>query len=241
MHLSLRALVASSLLAGCGGAPLHAGPHAGGPEPRVVQIASSATLHVAPDRTCVELTFSELAPRLVDAHAAVERRRETFLASLEALDASLEVEAGSTDYAPEHTHRQGERVFLGYRASRSLTVRTDDRALVPEIVGRAGDGLHAVQVTHYREDLSRFRARLRELAVGAAREKAAQLAAGFGEELEGVLSVTEGGAQAQSRGYFAVDNVVASAAVAEEPRGGPPPPGAIALRLTLTVTFRLRE
>lgn len=226
--------------AGCATALPHpTAPVAAPAEPRVVQIAASATLHVAPDRACVELTFSELAPRLVDAHAEVERRHAAFLEALGALDGALEIESGSTLYAPEHTHRGGERVSLGYRASRSLTVRTADRAQVPEIIGRAGDGLHAVQVIHYREDLSQFRSELRALAVGAARDKAAQLAAGFGDEIARVLSVTEGGARAQGRGYFATDNVVAGAG--EDASEGPPPPGAIALQLTLTVTFELRE
>ena len=220
--------------------------------PRVLLIATTTGYQIrafgeAAERLGVELVFAtDRCHRLDDPwrDGAIPVRFQNdaeaaFLEALGALDGALEIESGSTLYAPEHTRRGGERVSLGYRASRSLTVRTADRAQVPEIIGRAGDGLHAVQVTHYREDLSQFRSELRALAVGAARDKAAQLAAGFGDEVSRVLSVTEGGAQARGRGYFATDNVVASAG--EDASEGPPPPGAIALQLTLTVTFELRE
>lgn len=209
------------------------------PERRTITVSSTATLHVPPDRACVELTFSETAPRLVDAHEQVEAHRRRFLVELAALDPELSVETGETRHAPQYRHVDDERRLDGYRASITLTVRTADRAQIPEIVRRAGDGLHAVDVTHYHSDLTRFRARLREMAVAAAREKATQLAEGFGDRLGEVVTVAEGGAQAGPRTYFTVDNAVAHAGGGEEVSEGPPPPGAIPLRLALAVTFAI--
>jgi uncharacterized protein YggE len=208
------------------------------PERRTLTVASSATLHVPPDRACVALTFSETAPRLVDAHEQVEAHRRRYLERLAALDPELEVETGEMRHAPRYTRVGEERRLDGYRASLTLTVRTGDRAQIPELVRRAGDGLHEVDVTHYHSDLTSFRARLREMAVDAAREKARQLAEGFGETLGEVVTVGEGGARAAPRTYFAVDNAVAHAGGGRETEG-PPPPGAIPLRLTIAVTFAL--
>ena len=242
--LPLLSLSLSVSLLGCGsqgasGSRMAIGGSGEGP-PRSLTILSTARLDVAPDSACVRLTFSEERARMVDAHTAVRAHRARFLAAVE--DLGVEVEEGATLYAPAYDTGPGPRRLRGYTATISLNVHTREPDRVPEIIERAGDGLHGVEVEHYAQDIAQHRERVRQMAIEAAQRKARQLASGFEVELGEVLSLEEGHATTARPGaYLAnfVANEAGSAGADGDRDRGPAPPGSIPLSMSLHVTFAL--
>lgn len=200
--------------------------------PRTLAIDATATLHLPPDCAAITLTFAAEDADLGAAHDRVETSRGAFVERAERFDAR--VETGTVDYRPYRP--QGATVDR-YRASQTVVVRTGELDEIPRIIREAGDGLSAVSVRYYVEDMTAHRSRLRQMAIEAAGAKADELADGFDVDLGDVLSVAEGGATTHAFGVGNLDNAYARVETTED--HGAPPPGAIPLRVTLRVTYEL--
>lgn len=199
--------------------------------PRTLSIDATATLHLPPDTAAITLTFASTDADLAVAHERVESSRAAFLAAVASVDAR--VETGVVDYAPYRPYAGAPET---YRAAQTVVVHTTELDEIPAIIRLAGPGLSQVGVRHYVADLVQHRSRLRRMAIEAARAKAGELADGFEASLGEVLSIEEGGATSYAFGVGNMDNRVASVQAEED---GTPPPGAIPLRTTLRITYRL--
>lgn len=223
--MSLRIALTALALLGCseGVAP---------DAPRTLAIDATATLHLPPDTAAVTLTFAAHDADLAIAHERVEQSRAAFLAAAASLEAR--VEQGVVHYAP---HRPFAGAPETFRAAQTVVVHTTDFEAIPSIVRMSGPGLSEVSVRHYVADMVQHRGRLRRMAIDAAGAKAGELAHGFEVSLGEVLAIEERGADTHAFGVGNFDNRVATV---EAEEGGAPPPGAIPLRTTLRITYRLR-
>ncbi|MCA9490724.1 MAG: SIMPL domain-containing protein [Myxococcales bacterium] len=204
---------------------------------RTVSVVGTARLEVVPDEACVELTFAARDPSMAKAHGALTTDVKAFTTSVSSMS-SVRLEQGATRYETETVADDyGRRRPAGYRATQRINVRTKDFDQIPEVVGLAASrGLDAVQVVTYDTAMVERKTELRELAMLAAREKAAAMAAGFGATLGPVRTVREGSGSSGAYGAN-VANFVARPD-ADDP-GTPMAPGAVPLTLSVQVEFDL--
>lgn len=214
------------------------------PEPDKPQggltVMGTATLDVAPNEASVSL---DLVSHASSPRAAVEKLRTREAA----MRANLEAEGIDEDAMAVSMVRlnptqrwdaQRERnIPTGYDATLSVTATTEDFSTIPAIIeAGAKAGVTRSSTTFSNSNLTDLKARVRGMALDAAKAKATQ----FSESLElptlRVVSVAESQAgQAWSTYGRAFDNVVANASNAV-----PGLPGALqaeTLPLTLTVTI----
>ena len=145
----------------------------------------------------------------------------------------------------------GKKIFLGYEVSKSVTVRLTDMSRFEEFFGEAlKTGI--TEVSSVKFSTSKFldiRIQAREMAMKAARDKAAAMAAAIGQRIGKAIFIQEGVADnsRNSSGYFG--NFSANTAVRNAT--GPMPavstqsvtttfaPGAIKVDSTVSVVFLL--
>jgi uncharacterized protein YggE len=218
-------------------------PTAATPDPpvREVHVVASSRVNVAPDEAVITLVFSATSATMKRSHAASTGAVVAFREALTALAIpadALEL-CGTTD-APEHRYDSGQQRIVGYSSSTTLNVRTKDFERVADIVDAAvASGVTHASVSYHSTTLPEHKQRARELAIAAAKEKAAQLAVGLGAKLGEVRTISEG--QAWQSGSYS-PNFAGNAFQAEVTASsdeGPVTPGTTPLDLSIDVTFAL--
>ena len=203
-------------------------------------VAGTATLDVPPNEASVSL---DLVSHASSARAAVEKLR----AREAAMRANLESEGIEADGVAvstvrlSPTHRwdaQRERsIPTGYDATLSVTATTEDFTTIPAIMeAGAAAGVTRSSTTFSNSNLPDFKARVRGMALDAAKAKATQFSESLDLPTLRVISVAESQAgQAWSTYGRAFDNVVLNAT--DSVPGLPGGLQAETLPLTLTVTI----
>lgn len=197
-----RFAIAASLLAvpACAdrGAPqIIAVPSVEHPErPGGMTVTGTAVLDVSPDCADLTMTIVGEGARPGQATAAVQKQQQELVAALKKLGvegADLKLSYLRLDpvYAQTSLGIQTQRI-TGYRAEVTVTATTKRFELVgPIMEAGANAGASSMSSQFRRSDLPELKKQVRDLALKAAKEKAAQTAKALGIELGRIISVAE--------------------------------------------------
>jgi uncharacterized protein YggE len=162
-------------------------------KPGELTVTGQARLDVSPD--CADLTMVITAddPRAGAATKQAEAKQVAVVDSLRAqgVDAK-DMKLSSLALEPELDYDHGRANLIGYRGRITITVTTRDFAKLPALFD-AGSSAGVTEMTSQfrRSDLDQLKAQVRDLAIAAAKQKAAQTARGVGVTLGRVVSVAE--------------------------------------------------
>ena len=205
-----------------------------------VTVEGEAKVEVVPDEIVVEMSVTRLAKDVQDATTDVNRRTTAALAAAkEAGVADADIRALAVNVQPQYDWREGEQLFRGHEASRSirLVVRSIDAwpRLLNALVAAGVDRIDSVEPRHS-DQQAVAREALRE-AVADARARAEVLATSAGAAVGDVYSLTETG-----RNYTVARQRSARADMAMA--AAPPPeaafePGTITITANVHAVFRL--
>jgi hypothetical protein len=211
------ALLAAALaVSACGnaGAAPHEHPDEDKIQPGVMTISGTATLDVAPDTADVSMTLNADAARPKAAVVALRARQEQMVRALMALGIeSSDIKISTIGLQPVHAYSDNAPPRVrGYQATLTVTASTRKFDLIGDIMeAGAGAGVSASSTSFRSSDLPELKKKVRDMAIAAAREKAEQMATGFGVKVARINLLNE--AAAGNAWYF--DPAYANAAAAE--------------------------
>jgi uncharacterized protein YggE len=205
-HRLARLALAASLLAvpavaasACGdrGAPqIFAVPAAEIDKPGAMTVTGTAVLEVSPDCADLTMTIVGEGARPGVATAAVQRQQAELVEALrkigvEGPDLKLSYLRLEPVYAQTTLGIQTQRI-TGYRVEVTVTATTKRFELVgPIMEAGANAGASSMSSQFRRSDLPALKKQVREMALTAAKEKAAQTASTLGIELGRIVMVAE--------------------------------------------------
>ncbi len=219
-HLWIPALLSTALAASaCGsnaGAASHEHSHDDDDkiQPGVMSISGTATLDVAPDCADVTMTLNATAWRPKMAVVELRKRQEAMIQALRALGIETEdIKLSHISLAPVYDYPENSPPRIrGYQASLTVTASTRKFDLIGDIMeAGAGAGVSSMSTSFRSTDLPELKKKVRDMAIEAAREKAEQMAKGFGVKVARITVLNE--AAAGNAWYF--DPAYANAAGAE--------------------------
>lgn len=162
---------------------------------RSIAVQAEGVVRVSPDRATVTMVFRRQAEGLMDAHNDVQRDLHQFVQSVTKAGFERDlVRNGGLRYHPEYVHEQGRAPrVVGYNASMTVILRIENIADVPRVMELAiAAGAAEVQPVEYGvSNLEEKKAEARALAMKAVRERAEELAAGFGASIGAVQTIAE--------------------------------------------------
>jgi uncharacterized protein len=162
--------------------------------PTGITVFGSYVLRVEPDVALVTFTVSNIQSEPPAAFAATREAVAEVRAYLRKADvAPAEVQTSLVNLSAEHDGYGKERVFLGYCARVSLSVRLTDLRRFEEILGGVVQaGANQIQSTEFQTTrLAELRAQARRGAFAAARRKAELYADEAGVRLGEILHVED--------------------------------------------------
>jgi uncharacterized protein YggE len=204
-------------------------------------VTGTATLEVSPDVADMSMTVFGEGARPGEA-AAIARKKQAQLIDglakigIETKDLKLSHLRLDPVYADRSTLWSSDRI-TGYRAQITVsatTTKLDQLDAIMEAGANAGAGSMSSQFR--RSDLPELKKRVRDMAVSAAKDKAAQTAKALGIELGAVVSVSEGTGHAFERNVNMVSNEYARGETGTGLGGT-----AQSLSLEVTVAFELAK
>jgi uncharacterized protein len=176
-------------------------------------VDGQAKLSLRPDCLDLLLTLSAEDPRADRAVAEVNRRQKTFLEAIKPLGLEAgDLALGLVSLVPlsqynSTTHRY---VLYGYRAEIQIVATLHDFGRIGELAQHAASAGADSMSTRFRStELTKYKARVREMALKAAREKAEHTASALGITLGPVISVREISTSNSWQTYGQVANSVA--------------------------------
>lgn len=160
--------------------------------PRVVTVQGKAEVHVVPDRVDIGLSVISKDYRPQKAYEENVEKAKALLASVEA-SGIPKADVQTTRVDMRAIYRNHEREFDGYEARQSFSVTLQDPSRYEELLLKLiASGVNRLDYVSFRtEEPRQHKDEARRLAVRAAREKAAALAAELGAELGPVHSISE--------------------------------------------------
>jgi len=164
--------------------------------PGSMTVTGTAVLDVSPDCADLTMTLVGEGARPGQATAAVQRQQQELVEALkkigvEGADLKLSYLRLDPVYMVTVAGIQTQRI-TGYRAEVTITATTHRFELVSPIMeAGATAGASAMSSQFRRSDLAELKKQVRELALKAAKEKAAQTAKALGIELGRIVSVAE--------------------------------------------------
>ena len=206
-----------------------------------VSVQGEAKVEVVPDTLTVEVSVTHLAKEVATATQSVNRRTAAALAA--AVEAGMkeeDVRALSVSVQPQYDWREGEQLFRGHEATRTIRLVVRDITVWPRLLNAlidAGvDRVDSVVASH--SDQQGIARRALHAAVEDARARAEVLANAAGAEVTAAFSVAETGrnytvARQESRALMAAPPSADAAEAAYEP-------GTITLTANVQATFRMR-
>jgi len=226
-----RTLFALLALASCS---LHA-QEAAKPEPRSITVTGNAERILPADRVRISGALRSVRDELAAARNASQEGFAAVVKSLGAIGVPAEkIELENHSLGREYENgRDGERIAKGFFSERRFTIELDDASLLELVHGGLAENAEiAVNQTGFsRKDEIEVRKELRKIALDAAKEKAAAMAAVYGEKVGRPLKMSEGGGF--NRGMFTENNI--SMPVFGEAGGR------VSLEALVEVTFELVE
>jgi uncharacterized protein len=166
-------------------------------KPGLMSVTGSATLEVAPDCADLTMTISADGAKPGLATAAVKAKQQALLAALTKLGVdTANIKLSYLTLAP--VYAESDRGFTSmlrvatYRAELTVTVTTKSFDQIADIMETgASNGASSMSSQFRRSDLPELKKKVREMALAAAKDKAAQTAKSLGIELGRVISVNE--------------------------------------------------
>ncbi|HET9839475.1 MAG TPA: SIMPL domain-containing protein [Candidatus Angelobacter sp.] len=161
--------------------------------PRIVRVVGAAEVKVVPDRAIIELGVQKQDPNAGAAKRAADAAARRILAALRAngID-DRDVQTTYLSLQPESYVRKGVRVSY-FVAQQTLNITVRDLAkldVLLEALVKAG-GNRIDSIAYETSELRKYRDQARDMAVKAAREKAAALAQALGQEVGKAHSIEE--------------------------------------------------
>lgn len=164
------------------------------PEPRLVTVAGEAEVNVAPDEVVFDLTVQTFNKELKLAKTQTDERLKGLIALVKrygVADADTQTDYVKLD--PRYRGDSDARTLLGYSVRKDLvfTLRDVTRAegLLSELLD---SGVTRINNVGFRSSqLRKYRDEARDLAMKAAREKAAALAGAVGQKIGKAYSIEE--------------------------------------------------
>jgi uncharacterized protein YggE len=212
------------------------------PEPRLVTVAGEAEVNVAPDEVVFDLTVSTFNRELRVAKSQTDDRLKNIIALTKRYGvADADVQTDYVNLTPRYRGDNEARALLGYAVRKDLvfTLRDVTRAegLLSELL--SGDVTRINTVSFRSSQMRKYRDQARDLAMRAAREKAAALAGAVGQKIGKAYSIEE---EMPNRSY--AQNVTANNYVRVESDDSTSSEGTLALGLIkisarVTVKFEL--
>jgi uncharacterized protein YggE len=202
-------------------------------------VTGTATLQVSPDCADLTMTVTATAPRPGAAVEQVRARQAALVAALRrrgAADADLAL--STVSIAPHVEWIEQRSVAKGYDARITITVTTRKLDQIAALMEAGADaGVTEMTSQLRRSDLETLKAKVREQALLAARDKARRTAATLELDLGRITAVAEQSPSPLYSGAYVprVANVVTAEAAAGQPLAGE----AQALTLDVTVTYDL--
>ena len=214
--------------------------------PGQMMVTGTATLEVSPDCADLTMTISADGPRPGLATSAVKAKEQAMLAALtklgiETSDIKLSFLTLNPIYANNPDGWSTLKVAT-YRSEVTVTITTRHFDLIGDITeAGANAGATSMSSQFRRSDLPELKKKIREMALTAAKDKAAQTAKTLGIDLGRVVSVIE----APAGGMWSSPYFPQVANVALE-RGAPTPPISIGgalqpLTLEITIGYELAK
>lgn len=209
---------------------------------RTISVQSEGTVRVAPDRATVTMLFNRRAEGLMDAHNGVQRDLQVFVESVIKAGFPRDlVRNGGLRYHPEYAHESGHAPrVVGYNAQMTVVLRIDNIDDVPRVMELAiAAGAAELQPVEYRvSNLEEKQAEARALAMKAVRERAEELAAGFGASIGEVQSISEQQIYNQQPRFARMEMAMDSAGSGDS--FAQIDPDAVEVRASISATFLLK-
>jgi uncharacterized protein YggE len=179
------------------------------PEPRLVTVAGEAEVNVAPDEVVFDLTVSTFNRELRVAKSQTDEKLKNIVALTKRYGvADADIQTDYINLVPRYRGDNEARSLLGYSVRKDLvfTLRDVTRAegLLSELL--AGDVTRINTVSFRSSQMRKYRDQARDMAMRAAREKAAALAGAVGQKIGKAYSIEE---EVPSRSY-ASQNVLSN-------------------------------
>ncbi|HEV7890390.1 MAG TPA: SIMPL domain-containing protein [Pyrinomonadaceae bacterium] len=213
------------------------------PEPRLVTVAGEAEVNVAPDEVVFDLTVSTFNRELRVAKSQTDERLKNIIALTKRYGvADADVQTDYINLVPRYRGDNEARTLLGYSVRKDLVITLRDvtraEGLLSELLG--GDVTRINTVSFRSSQMRKYRDQARDLAMKAAREKAAALAGAVGQKIGKAYSIEE---EVPSRSYAAQNNYSANISSTESSDSsssdGTLALGLIKINARVTVKFEL--
>lgn len=176
------------------------------PEPRLVSVAGEAEVNVAPDEVVFDLTVSTFNKELRVAKSQTDERLKNIIALAKRYGvADADTQTDYINLVPHYRGNNEARTLLGYSVRKDLVITLRDvtraEGLLSELL--AGDVTRINTVSFRSSQMRKYRDQARDLAMKAAREKAAALAGAVGQKIGKAYSIEE---EVPTRSYAAQNN-----------------------------------
>ena len=165
---------------------------------RTVSVTGTATVEVEPDTVSMDIRISRTAEETRDAQLEVNRAVATLVDILTAHSVkSDDIITTRYEFSPEYEYVDNQRKLVGQRVSQSLEFSLsgidEDPFLFPTLLDEIGSvsNITLSSMRHTRQDISSFRARVKELAMQDAISKGKVYATSAGLELDTALTITD--------------------------------------------------
>lgn len=164
------------------------------PEPRLVTVAGEAEVNVAPDEVVFDLTVSTFNKELRVAKSQTDERLKNLIALAKRYGvADADTQTDYINLVPHYRGNNEARTLLGYSVRKDLVITLRDvtraEGLLSELL--AGDVTRINTVSFRSSQMRKYRDQARDLAMRAAREKAAALAGAVGQKIGKAYSIEE--------------------------------------------------
>jgi uncharacterized protein YggE len=181
------------------------------PEPRLVSVAGEAEVNVAPDEVVFDLTVSTFNRELRVAKSQTDERLKNIIALTKRYGiADADVQTDYINLVPRYRGDNEARTLLGYSVRKDLVITLRDvtraEGLLSELL--AGDVTRINTVSFRSSQMRKYRDQARDMAMRAAREKAAALAGAVGQKIGKAYSIEEDAPTPRS---YASQNVMSNA------------------------------
>jgi len=181
------------------------------PEPRLVTVAGEAEVNVAPDEVVFDLTVSTFNKELRLAKAQTDERLKNLIALAKRHGvADADTQTDYINLVPHYRGNNEARTLLGYSVRKDLVLTLRDVARAEGLLSELLDsGVTRINSVGFRSSqMRKYRDQARDMAMRAAREKAAALAGAVGQKIGRAYSIEEDAPTPRS---YAAQNVMSNA------------------------------
>jgi uncharacterized protein YggE len=208
--------------------------------PRSIAVSGKAEVSVVPDEVHVSLGVESVDKKLSKARKENDKKIKKMLGVMKSMKIpSKDIQTSQVSIWPDYHGYHSTKEFLGYRVSKTVSVKLNDIALFEEMLSQVLDaGVNNVNHVNFTTTKNRkHRDRARALAIQAAREKAKDMAKELGQKIGKPLSIEE--VQESWWAPSLANNYVEASSSAPADFEGTFAPGQVKMSAQVRVTFEL--